>query len=501
MAQYFFNPSRTFREFLLLPNLTTKEHIPDNVNLRVPITKYRKDETPALSLNIPFSSAIMQSVSDDRLAIALARCGGISFIYHSQSIKEQAEMVSRVKKYKAGFVISDSNLTPAHTLADLTALKEQTGHSTVAITDDGTPLGRLMGMVTSRDYRLSRMPTDTKIKEFMTPFKKLVYGNKYCTLEEANDLIWNHKLNCLPIIDDDQRLLYMVFRKDYDAHKKHPKELLDTEKRLVVGAGINTRDYKERVPALLEAKADIFCVDSSDGFSEWQKDTIRFIKDTYGDTVKVGGGNVVDGEGFNYLAEAGADFVKIGIGGGSICITSQEKGIGRGQATAVIEVDKARDEYYQKTGIYIPICSDGGLVHDYQIAVAMAMGADFVMMGRYFARFEESPSELLKLDSGYVKEYWGEGSNRAHNWQRYDLGGKGDKLSFEEGVDAYVPFAGGLSENVENTLSRIKAVMCNCGAITVREFHDKARLELISEMSYKEGRAHDVILRTNNTAV
>ena len=217
--------------------------------------------------------------------------------------------------------------------------------------------------------------------------------------------------------------------------------------------------------------------------------------------MKVGGGNVVDGEGFNYLAEAGADFVKIGIGGGSICITSQEKGIGRGQATAVIEVDKARDEYYRKTGIYIPICSDGGLVHDYQIAVAMAMGADFVMMGRYFARFEESPSELLKLDSGYVKEYWGEGSNRAHNWQRYDLGGKGDKLSFEEGVDAYVPFAGGLRENVENTLSRIKAVMCNCGAITVHEFHDRARLELISEMSYKEGRAHDVILRTNNSNV
>jgi IMP dehydrogenase len=342
---------------------------------------------------------------------------------------------------------------------------------------------------------------DTRIKDFMTPFKKLVYGKKTCTLEEANDLIWNHKLNCLPIVDDDQRLLFLVFRKDYDAHKQHPKELLDSEKRLVVGAGINTRDYKERVPALLEAKADIFCVDSSDGFSEWQRNTIRFIKDTYGDSVKVGGGNVVDREGFNFLAEAGADFVKIGIGGGSICITSQEKGIGRGQATAVIEVDQARDEYYRKTGIYIPLCSDGGLVHDYQIGIALAMGADFVMMGRYFARFEESPSELLKLDSGYVKEYWGEGSNRARNWQRYDLGGKGGKLSFEEGVDAYVPFAGALRENVENTLSRIKAVMCNCGAISVPEFHDKARLELISEMSYKEGRAHDVILRTNNSTV
>ncbi|MBI2863169.1 MAG: IMP dehydrogenase [Chloroflexi bacterium] len=495
MAYYCNEPSRTFREYMLIPNLTARDCIAENVELRTPVVRFRKGEASSLNLNIPLSSAVMQSVSNDRLAIALARSGGISFIYQSQPIEEQAEMVRRVKKHKAGFVVSDSNLTPKHTLADVLALKEKTGHSSIAITADGSPSGRLLGIVTSRDYRPSRTPVDAKVEEFMTPFSQMVCGGETTTLEEANDLLWGHKLNCLPIVDEAQRLLYLVFRKDYDAHKDNPQELVDAKKRLVVGAGINTRDYRERVPALVEAGVDMLCVDSSDGFTEWQGDTIRFVKEEYGDSVKVGGGNVVDREGFLFLAESGADFVKIGIGGGSICITSEEKGIGRGQATAVIEVDRARDEYYDKMGVYIPLCSDGGLVYDYHIALALAMGADFVMMGRYFARFDESPSQRLKLGSSYVKEYWGEGSNRARNWQRYDLGGKGGVLPFEEGVDAYVPYAGGLAENVRTTLSKIKAVMCNCGARSLQEYHGKARLTLVSELSFREAGAHDVILR------
>jgi len=436
----------------------------------------------------------MQSVSGDSLAIALARSGGISFIYQSQPIEKQAEMVSRVKKYKAGFVVSDSNLTPDNSLSEVLAIKEMTQHSTVAVTEDGSPSGRLLGIVTSKDYRLSRTPLDIKVKEFMTPFSKLVCGNESTTLQEANDLIWNNKLDCLPIVDAGQRLHYLVFRKDYDAHKQNPLELLDSKKRLVVGAGINTRDYENRVPALIDAGADILCVDSSDGFTEWQRDAIEFVKKKYGNCVWIGGGNVVDREGFLYLVESGADFVKIGIGGGSICITSREKAIGRGQATALMEVERARDDYYQENGIYIPLCSDGGLVNDYQLAIALAMGTDFVMMGRYFARFEESPAPLLKLGGRYLKEYWGEGSNRARNWQRYDLGGKGG-LAFEEGVDGYVPSAGNLRENVEATLARIKSTMCNCGARTLSLFHEKARLELVSEMSFREGDAHDITYR------
>ena len=494
MAYYYNEPSRTFSEYLLIPNLTTKECTPENISLKTPIVKFKEGEKSPLMLNLPLASAIMQSVSDDNMAIALARCGGISFIYASQPIEQQAEMVRRVKKYKAGFVVSDSNLKPQDTLRDVLELKERTGHSTVAITEDGTPTGKLMGIVTSRDYRLSRASLDQKIEEFMTPFSSLIYGREGITLKEANDMIWEHKLNCLPIVDKNGHLVYLVFRKDYDSHKENPNELLDSHKRLVVGAGINTRDYKERVAALVEAGADILCVDSSDGYTEWQYDTIKYIKEHYNGEVKVGGGNVVDSDGFRYLVEAGADFIKVGIGGGSICITREQKGIGRGQATAVIEVAKARDEYYKETGIYVPICSDGGIVHDYHMVLALAMGADFIMLGRYFARFDESPTRKLKIGGNFVKEYWGEGSNRARNWQRYDVGGK-TKLEFEEGVDSYVPYAGKLKDNLDITVSKIKSTMCNCGALTIKELQQKARITLVSSTSIVEGGAHDVILK------
>lgn len=488
-------PSRTFSEYLLMPNLSTKESSSSRVNLRVPVVKFKKGESWPLTINIPFTSAVMQAVSDDGLAIALARCGGLSFIYSSQAIQTQAEMVTRVKKYKAGFVVSDSNLKPENTLKDVLKMQDLSGHSTIAITEDGKPTGKLLGIVTSRDYRMSRTSLETKIKEFMTPYSELIFGKEGISLSDANDLIWSNKLNCLPIIDDHQNLCYLVFRKDYDSHKENPLELLDTDKRLIVGAGINTHDFKDRVPALVEAGADVLCIDSSDGFNEWQKETIQFIRKEYGDKVKVGAGNIVDKEGFLYLVEAGADFVKVGIGGGSICITREQKGIGRGQATAVIEVAKARDEYFEQTGTYIPICSDGGLVHDYHITLALSMGANFVMLGRYFARFDESPGRKVKMGESFVKEYWGEGSNRARNWQRYTEGTGKSKMEFEEGVDSYVPYAGKLKDNVDVTLSKIRSTMCNCGAESVEELYRKARLTLVSPMSLVEGGAHDVILK------
>ena len=497
MAYYFEEASHTFNEYLLVPGYSSAQCIPANVDLSTPVVKYKKGEDCPLKMNIPMVSAIMQSVSGERMAVALAKEGGISFIYGSQSVEEEAAMVARVKAYKAGFVTSDSNITPDATLADILALKEKTGHSTVCVTDDGSANGKLLGIVTSRDYRVSRMETSVKVSDFMTPFDKLIYGEEGITLKEANDVIWDHKLNALPIVDKDGRLLYMVFRKDYDSHKNNPLELLDAQKRYVVGAGINTRDYAERVPALVEAGADVLCIDSSEGFSEWQKLTIDYIRKTYGDTVKVGAGNVVDREGFLFLAEAGADFVKVGIGGGSICITREQKGIGRGQATALIEVAKARDEYFEKTGIYVPVCSDGGIVHDYHITLALAMGADFVMLGRYFSRFDESPTNKLNIGGNYVKEYWGEGSNRARHWQRYDMGGAA-KLSFEEGVDSYVPYAGSLKDNVGQTLSKVRSTMCNCGALTIPELQKNAKMTLVSSTSIIEGGAHDVILRENS---
>ena len=497
MAYYFEEPSRTFGEYLLVPGYSSEKCIPDAVSLKTPLVKYRKgQEDCPLTMNIPMVSAIMQSVSGEKLAIALARQGGISFIYGSQSIEDEAAMVAHVKSYKRGFVTSDSNLSPDATLADVLALKQKTGHSTVAITDDGTPHGKLLGIVASRDYRVSRMSTDVCVSSFMTPLDKLVTAPDTTTLKEANDIIWDNKINSLPLVDAEGHLKYMVFRKDYDSHKENVNELLDANKSYVVGAGINTRDYAERVPALIEAGVDVLCIDSSEGFSEWQSRTIAWIRERYGDKVKVGAGNVVDREGFRFLAQAGADFIKVGIGGGSICITRETKGIGRGQATAVIEVAAARDEYYKETGIYIPICSDGGIVHDYHMTLALAMGADFVMLGRYFARFDESPTNKLRINGSYVKEYWGEGSNRARNWQRYDLGGA-TKLSFEEGVDSYVPYAGSLADGVGTTLYKIRSTMCNCGALTIPELQEKARLTVVSSTSIVEGGSHDVILKNN----
>lgn len=496
MAFYFDTPSRTFSEYLLVPGYSSADCIPANVSLETPVVKFKKGEEASLKMRIPLVSAVMQAVSDDKMAVALAKEGGISFIYGSQTIENQAAMVARVKAHKAGFVVSDSNLTPDSTLQDILDLKEKTGHSTMAITDDGTNRGKLLGIVASRDYRVSRMDRDTKVSEFMTPIDKIVYANKDVTLKEANNIIWDHKLNSLPVLDDDGKLMYIVFRKDYDSHKENPNELLDDHKRYVVGAGINTRDYEERVPALVEAGVDVLCIDSSEGYSEWQKRTIAWVREKYGDTVKIGAGNVVDRDGFRFLAEAGADFIKVGIGGGSICITREQKGIGRGQATSVIDVAKARDEYFNETGVYIPICSDGGIVYDHHITLALAMGSDFVMLGRYFSRFDESPTNKVNINGAYMKEYWGEGSARARNWQRYDLGGD-KKLSFEEGVDSYVPYAGSLKDNVGLTLAKVKSTMCNCGALSIPELQKNAKLTLVSSTSIVEGGAHDVLLKDN----
>jgi IMP dehydrogenase len=380
-------------------------------------------------------------------------------------------------------------------MADLLELKQKTGHSTVAVTDTGEPNGKLLGIITSKDYRVTRDPPEKKVADFMTPFKRLFYGKAGISLTEANDLLWQNKIDCLPVIDNNQNLVHLVFRKDYTEHKENENELLDSNKRLMVGAAINTKDFAERVPALIDAGADILCIDSSHGYTEWQSDTLKYIRKNYGNTIKVGAGNIVDPEAFMYLVKAGADFIKVGIGGGSISITREQRAIGRGQATAILDVAKARDEYCTETGIYVPICSDGGTNHDHQIALALAMGADFTMLGRYFARFDESPSKKIVEGNHYLKEYWGEGTNRAQNWQRYDLGDGKNALIFEEGVDGYVPYAGKLKDNLALTLAKIRAAMSACGSASIREFQQKARLTVVSPRTIQEGGVHDVITK------
>ena len=500
MATFFPGESHTFSEYLLVPGYSSSECIPNNVSLKTPLTRFKRGEKPAITLNIPMVSAIMQSVSGVDMGVALATEGGMSFIYGSQTPESEAAMVKAVKDHKAGFVESDSTLTPKMTMSEVMALKDKTGHSTMPVTDDGTPRGKLLGIVTSRDYRPSRDDHSALVETFMTPREKLIVGDKNITLKKANDVIWENKLNALPVVDDYDHLIGIVFRKDYDSHKTNPNELLDANKRYMVGGGINTRDYAERVPLLVEAGADVLCIDSSEGFSEWQKRTIEWVRANYGEDVKVGAGNVVDAEGFRFLADCGADFIKVGIGGGSICITRETKGIGRGQATALIDVCRARDEYFEETGVYVPVCSDGGIVYDYHMTLALAMGADFMMLGRYFARFDESPTDRVNVNGQYMKEYWGEGSARARNWQRYDLGGAA-KLSFVEGVDSYVPYAGSLKDGVNGTLYKVKSTMCNCGALSIPELQEKARLTLVSSTSIVEGGAHDVVVKDTQQTV
>lgn len=495
MTQIITEPSHTFQEYLLVPKLTTKQCVPQNVSLKIPIVAYNEGETPSISLNIPTVSAIMQSVSGTKMAIALAKYGGLSFIYVSQSIEDQVAMVSAVKKYKAGFVLSDSNLNITSTLNDVILLLNKNGHSTMAVTEDGTSSGKLLGLLTSRDYRLGHTKNETPVIEFMTPIQNLVCGIEGIDLTKANTMIYEHKLNVLPIIDESGNLKSLVFRKDYHMHTGNRNEVLDEHKRYMVGAGVNTIDYRKRIPALVNAGADILCIDSSDGFSEWQSDVIKFVRYNYGDNVKIGAGNIINAEAFDYLVAAGADFIKVGIGGGSICITREQKGIGCGQATAIIEVAKARDEYFEKTRRYIPICSDGGIVMDNHVLLALAMGADFVMMGRYFAKCDESPGEKIQKNGSFLKEYWGEGSSKARNWQRYDSGEKLNGLKFEEGVDSYVPYAGSVVENLDILTAKLKSTMCNCGVTSIMELHEKAILRLVSDITIREGGAHDVIIK------
>jgi IMP dehydrogenase len=423
MARIHDDISRTFSEFLLIPQLTTRQHLPQNVSLRTPLARYRKGDESYRALNVPFVSAAMQAVSGPDLAIALARCGGLAFIYCSQTIESQASMVSRAKSHKAGFVASDSNLRPDNTLAEAVALARKTGHSTMPVTDDGTARGVFVGIITDNDYWEFEDDLNAPVREFMTPREDVVFGTVGISLHEANSLLRRNKLKCLPVLDDEGRLQSLVFKKDYLDHRNNPDELLDDHKRLMVGAGVNTHDYRERVPALIEAGVDVICFDSSDGYSAFQCEAALWARKEYGNQVVIGGGNVVDAGAFRYLArEAQLDFVKVGIGGGSICITRQQKGIGRGQASALMDVVAERDKLFEETGEYVPVCSDGGLSNDTQIIIALAMGADFVMMGRYFASTNESPMPKVSINGRMYKPYWGEGSDRARNWQRYTEG-------------------------------------------------------------------------------
>lgn len=361
--------SRTFNEYLLLPNRTGTDCSVQSVDLTTPLVRYSVGELSQIQLRVPVSSAMMQAVSSPAVAIGLARNGGIGFVHHNQSIEAQADAVREVKSFKAGFVVSDTNVGPDDSLGHLVDVMKSTGHSTAAVTDDRSATGRLYGLVSSRDFHPERHDLSAPVSSRMRTVCNLPHAVGEVSLSEANARLWDERLDCLPVLDAEGRLQYLVFRSDYADNKKFPDQLVDQNKRLRTGAGINTHDYQDRVPALMDAGADVLCFDSSDGYGDWQAQALTWVKKHF-PHVPVGAGNVVDAEAFTFLADAGADFVKVGVGGGSICITRDQKGIGRGQASAILHVSAARDAYLEHTGEYVPVCSDGGLVHDYHIARA-----------------------------------------------------------------------------------------------------------------------------------
>ncbi len=479
----YYEPSRTLMEFRLLPGLTTEETLIFNISLRTPMV-YSEDENSKYFLNIPIVAAAMQSVSGERMGIELAKLGGTAFIYCSQPIEQQAEMIRKIKRYKAGFVPPET-VKPDMPIRELYELTRQRGYNTFPVVDEQN---KLLGIITKNDYDV-KPHGNLAVKERMVPRAQLTVGVNLDNIKEANALLRETHQSVLPIVDENDRLLYLVFRKDIRNHLDNPNEILDEHKRYFASAAINTHDYEQRVPALVEAGVDLLAIDSSDGHSVFQARTLDWIHRHY-PQMPVIGGNIITEAGFSFLVEHGARAVKVGMGGGSICITQEQKGTGRGLATAIIKVAEARDRYFKETGKYIPLIADGGIVSSKDIVIALALGADYVMMGRYFARMDESPTEKVTIHNRVMKPYWGEGSARARDWKeaRYH------QLIFVEGVEGFVQYAGKLRDNLPETLAKIKASMSSVGAANIKELHEKAELEVVSALSIREGKPHDIYL-------
>jgi len=475
-----YEPSRTLTEFRLLPGLTTPETSVETVSLDTSLARNGDGIVP---LKAPVVAAAMQSVSGVRMGVELAKLGGAAFVFCSQTAEEQAAMVARIKSHKAGFV-EPRTVNPSTKLREVETLRRDAGYSTFPVVGRD---GRLLGLITRRDYD-ARIHADLPASERMIPRDQLDVGVGITDLAEANALLIEGHRAVLPIVDGDDRLLYLVFRKDIEDHLDNPDMVSDARKRLLSVAAINTHDASDRLPALVEAGVDVVSIDSSDGYSTYQRDTIEWIRGRYED-LPVIGGNVITGAGFEYLAASGAGAVKVGMGGGSICITQEQKGTGRGLATAIIDVVAERDRYAQETGQYVPIIADGGIVTSKDVIVALALGADVVMMGRYFARMDESPTEKIQINGRIMKPYWGEGSARAREWSpaRYR------HAAFVEGVEGFVEYAGKLRDNLPPLLSKLRAAMASCGCRTLAELRENAELEIASALSIREGKVHDIV--------
>ncbi len=485
--------SRRLQEYILLPGKIPAGISTEAVDISSPLTKFERGKEPSLRLNIPVLSSPMQSITGPEIAIEMAKLGGAGVIFCSQPVKDEANMVRRVKEYKAGFVMPDV-FSPDTPLKEVQKRIEEKGYSTFPITEDGMPNSRLTGYLTRKDFD-PQLHSNLKVRDRMITMERLHYSSLGDVTDERGEIDLNKALGILrdshhgslPILDDQGKLCYVVFRRDVEEHAKNPLELIDQRKRFICGAAINTHDYRERAEAVIDAGADFLVIDTSQAHSEYVEICLRYVKERFED-IPVIAGNIVTGEGFKFLVENGADSIRVGMGSGSICITQEQINVGRGQATAVLEVTKARDELFEEKGVYVPIVSDGGITRAGDITMALALGADSVMVGRFVAGTEESNSKRITRNmtidgrtvQEIVKEYWGEGSNRARRWSGFRYGHN----SFEEGIEMYVPYVGHLRDYMLPSSTMIKDGIRKAGCRNIKELHESCVVQALSPFSF-----------------
>jgi len=484
MAEILTAPSHSLREFRILPGYTSANGSAPHVSLRAKLCRTGDDH---IYLHTPFLSAAMQAVTGTDMAIAVAQLGGIGILPVSQPVEEQCAKISRVKRFKGGFQTNIMTLSPEQPISAVIDIITETGYTTFPVTDSGQFRARLIGILTDKDFDVRR-DHGCKVAERMKT--DVQAGVDIDDLKKANELMIKFGRGFLPIITRDGILQSAVFKKDLDKHLKHPNESIDAKKRLLVGAAVSTHpEDRDRVQALIENEVDVLVIDASDGHTEYQRQMLEFIKSS--SQVSVVSGNVVTSKGFEFLVEAGADAVKVGMGIGSGCTTQEVKATGRGQASALMDISAIRDELAQKDGVYIPLIADGGITSPSDMSVALALGADAMMMGNFFARYTESEGNLVRNAAGeIVKEYWMEGSARAFNTRRYT---QLKENFFEEGISGYVPHVGSIYDKMPTIIQMLRATLATTGCRTIDELHTHAVLEMQSPTALVDSQVHDMV--------
>ncbi len=472
--QKFLKQALTFDDVLLIPALS--DVLPADINLKTKLTK-------KITLNIPLISAAMDTVTESRMAIAVAREGGIGIIHKNMTISEQAEQIDMVKRSENGVITNPFWLAPGHTLGEADELMAKFRISGVPICENG----KLIGIITNRDMKFETDMTGL-IDHVMTK-ENLVTAPEGTTLLEAKEILRRHKIEKLPIVDDEMRLKGLITIKDIEKAEIYPASARDEKGRLLVGAAIGaTSDVLDRVKALVEAGVDLLGLDSAHGHSQNVLECVKRIKALYPE-VQIMAGNVATAEGTRALIEAGADCVKVGIGPGSICTTRVVAGIGVPQITAVYDAAQVAAEYG------IPVVADGGVKFSGDLSKALAAGGDAVMLGSILAGCEESPGATEVYQGRQFKVYRGMGSLSAMAKGSKDRYFQEDnKKLVPEGVEGRVPYKGLAGETIYQLMGGLRAGMGYCGCATIEELHDKAQFTQITAAGLRESHPHDIYI-------